>query len=139
MPSKYEPVVRKQALLPLTGKALVVLKAARAKLDLMTRIYSRHSLTWHGNALKLDRRELARIVADANWPNMWRVQLPDGQLTDMLNRTRAKDAAFGLALATLNRKSEVQETSAEASPARYFPPPLPMRPLTEITASSSAA
>jgi hypothetical protein len=33
------------------------------------------------------------LVRDPDWPNMWRVRLPNGQLTDMVNLTRAKDAA----------------------------------------------
>ena len=31
------------------------------------------------------------IVPDANWPGMYRVQLADGTLSDMLNLTRARD------------------------------------------------
>jgi hypothetical protein len=33
------------------------------------------------------------IKADARWQGMWRIVLPNGQLTDMVNLTRAKDAA----------------------------------------------
>src|SRR5215813_12491338 len=33
-----------------------------------------------------------RIVLDAKWPSMYRIRLPDGSLSDMLNLTRAKDA-----------------------------------------------
>jgi hypothetical protein len=40
------------------------------------------------SAQKLDRR----IVPDAKWPGMYRLRLPDGSLTDMVNLTRAKDA-----------------------------------------------
>ena len=35
---------------------------------------------------------------------MWRVRLPGGRLTDMVNRTRTRDAAISLALGTLNRQ-----------------------------------
>jgi hypothetical protein len=38
----------------------------------------------------------ATVKRDANWPNMWRVHLPNGQVTDMVNLTRAKDAAQSL-------------------------------------------
>jgi hypothetical protein len=31
------------------------------------------------------------IVADAQWPGMYRLRLRDGRLSDMLNLTRAKD------------------------------------------------
>jgi hypothetical protein len=33
------------------------------------------------------------LVPDPDWPNIWCVRLPNGQLTDMVNLTRAKDAA----------------------------------------------
>jgi hypothetical protein len=41
-------------------------------------------------------KALVRIVPDQTYPGMWRV-LRDGSLSDMLNITRAKDVAFGLA------------------------------------------
>jgi hypothetical protein len=47
---------------------------------------------------------MATIVPDSTWPGMWRVRMPDGHLTDMVNLTRAKDAAQSLALAVLNEK-----------------------------------
>ena len=37
---------------------------------------------------------------------MWRVRLPDGYLTDMVNLSRAKDAAASLALGVLNQHRE---------------------------------
>jgi hypothetical protein len=36
------------------------------------------------------------IKPDAKWPNMWRVHLPNGQVSDMVNLTRAKDVAQSL-------------------------------------------
>jgi hypothetical protein len=59
---------------------------------------------WYGDRLLLraGRRLLSAIEPDAEWPGMWRVRLPDGRLSDMANRTRAKDAAQLVALATLN-------------------------------------
>jgi hypothetical protein len=55
------------------------------------------------------QRAEVTIVRDSKWPNMWRVRLPNGQLTDMLNLTRAKDAARSLARAgaTLPNRSHV--------------------------------
>ena len=41
-------------------------------------------------------KALVRIVPDQTYAGMWRV-LRDGSLSDMLNITRAKDVAFGLA------------------------------------------
>jgi ATP-dependent DNA helicase RecG len=32
-----------------------------------------------------------QIESDKSWPGMWRVRFPDGSLSDMTNRTRAKD------------------------------------------------
>jgi hypothetical protein len=60
-------------------------------------------LMWHGDRLLLraGRRLLSAIEPDPEWPGMWRVRLPDNHLSDMANRTRAKDAAQLLALATL--------------------------------------
>jgi hypothetical protein len=60
-------------------------------------------LMWHGDRLLLraGRRLLSAIEPDSEWPGMWRVRLPDDHLSDMANRTRAKDAAQLLALATL--------------------------------------
>jgi hypothetical protein len=78
------------------------------------RIFARHELSWHGNVLQLGRRKLAQIEPDLVWPGMWRVRKPDGRLTDMVNLTRARDAACALALAHLNQRD--QETPAGAPP-----------------------
>jgi hypothetical protein len=40
-------------------------------------------------------RKLA-IEPDGKWPGMWRVKFPNGQLSDMVNLTRARDAAISL-------------------------------------------
>src|SRR5262245_8153669 len=45
----------------------------------------------------LARGPLARIVPDACWAGMWRIAWPDGQLSDMTNLDRAKDAAAAIA------------------------------------------
>jgi hypothetical protein len=42
------------------------------------------------------RRVVARVVPDAAYPGMWRVELPGG-LSDMVNLTRPRDAARVLA------------------------------------------
>ena len=36
------------------------------------------------------------VCSDETWPGMYRVHLPDGHVTDMVNLTRAKDAAATL-------------------------------------------
>jgi hypothetical protein len=38
------------------------------------------------------RRIVGRVAPDATWPGMWRVALPGG-MSDLVNLTRAKDAA----------------------------------------------
>ena len=52
------------------------------------------------------RKRVAGVVLDGKYPDMWRVQRPDGSLTDMVNLTRAKDAAMALAVDWLNDMSE---------------------------------
>jgi hypothetical protein len=42
------------------------------------------------------------VEPDARYAGMYRVRLPDGRITDIVNLTRAKDAAIALALAGLN-------------------------------------
>jgi hypothetical protein len=42
-------------------------------------------------------RLLATVKPDTDWPGLWRVHLPNGHVTDMVNLTRAKDAALSLA------------------------------------------
>ena len=42
-------------------------------------------------------KALAHIVPDKTYPGMWRVVRPDNSLSDMVNKTRAKDVARGLA------------------------------------------
>lgn len=39
------------------------------------------------------RKPLAHIVPDAKYPSMWRIKWPNGMLSDMVNLSRAKDAA----------------------------------------------
>jgi hypothetical protein len=65
----------------------------------------RDRLRWDGDNLYCDNRLLASIEPDARYPNMWRVRLPSGKLSDMLSRTRARDAARSLALAQLNARA----------------------------------
>jgi hypothetical protein len=81
----------------------------------MARVFSSRDLNWKGDQLYCGNRRLLRIVPDQKYPGvMWRVEMPDGALTDMVNRTRAKDAAVAIGLKILNQ----QETSPAASPVR---------------------
>jgi hypothetical protein len=66
-------------------------------------MYGRHDLRWDGHRLRLrSGRFLATIAPDPDWSDMWRVHLPNGGVRDMVNLTRAKDAAQSIALASLN-------------------------------------
>jgi hypothetical protein len=38
-----------------------------------------------------------RVVSDEKWPLMWRIHWADGEVSDMVNLTRAKDAAVARA------------------------------------------
>jgi len=58
-----------------------------------------------------------RIVADARWPGMWRLQLADGTLTDLVNLTRARDALASLAAA---RRSQGRASGPFSSWATTF-------------------
>jgi hypothetical protein len=73
-------------------------------------IVGRDRLEWRGDTLHRVRgRPVLLIVRDKAWPGMWRVRLPDGRTTDMVNESRARDAAMSTALAILSGRG-VQET-----------------------------
>jgi hypothetical protein len=72
-------------------------------------MYGRQDLRWDGRNVRLSLSHgvvLASIEPDQTWPGMWRVLLSDGYVTDMVNLSRAKDAAASLALGVLNRHRE---------------------------------
>jgi hypothetical protein len=66
--------------------------------------YGAYGLVWHGSVLKRGRRVLGSIERDATFPRMWRVRLPSGRLTDMVNLTRAKDFACSVAMRLFDLK-----------------------------------
>jgi hypothetical protein len=55
------------------------------------------------------------VVPDADWPGMYRVRRPDSSLTDMVNLTRARDAAQHFA--DQARRQEPLEIAARPLPA----------------------
>ena len=66
-------------------------------------MFDRRDLKWDGNRLRLHSgRLLATVERDRRWNGLWRVRLPSGHVTDMVNYTRARDAAQSVALAALN-------------------------------------
>jgi|SRR5271156_3786937 len=101
----------------------------------------RDRLSWRraGNVLTLhygkSRRPLAYVEPDAEWGGMFRVRSACGGITDMVNLSRAKDAAASIALVHLNL--EVQETATEAPPVRRKGGAgislLPLRPTSGVT------
>jgi hypothetical protein len=68
----------------------------------MTHRISERNLQWRGDFLYSGGKRLIGIEADSTYPGMWRVHLPSGKLSGMVNRTRAKDAAEVIILAHLN-------------------------------------
>jgi hypothetical protein len=69
-----------------------------------SREWRQRDLRWDDRRLRLrSGRLLATIEPDAEWPGMWRVRLLNGRPTDMVNLTRARDAAITLALGALNQ------------------------------------
>jgi len=82
----------------------------------MMRNDGKDRIAWRGNDLCLigQRTPIVSIVQDSRYPSMWRVRHPDGRSTDMVNLTRARDAAHAIAGAILNAR----ETPARAPPIR---------------------
>ena len=71
-------------------------------------MYDRRDLIWDGSSCGCfpAGAVCCAIEPDKTWPGMWRVRLPDGYLTEMVNLSRAKDAAASLTLAVLNQHRE---------------------------------
>jgi len=73
-------------------------------------MYGNRNTRWEGDHLYISNRATGySIVRDQRYPNMYRVRSPNGVLSDIVNRARAKDAAAARALAVLN----MRETGAE--------------------------
>ena len=67
---------------------------------------------WKGPRLYADKRLSGySVIEDERYPGMWRVRRPDGSLTDMVNITRAKDAATAM----LDRGLRRDESKAVAA------------------------
>jgi hypothetical protein len=84
----------------------------------MGRVYAARELEWMGDRLVVRgggrHSPVATIIPDGQWPGMWRVKRPDGTVSDMVNRARARDAARSILLTVLNS----QETPVAAPPMR---------------------
>jgi hypothetical protein len=66
---------------------------------------------------------------DATYPGMWLIRHPDGRLSEMVNLSRAKDAATSLAVGTLNadKRRPVTPPIRETDPAATLAPNAPER------------
>jgi hypothetical protein len=80
--------------------------------------YKNRNLAWKGDRLVVQgggrSAPFVDVVPDGKYAGMWRVRLPDGALSDMMNRARARDAARSLLLGILN----TPETRSTAAPMR---------------------
>ena len=75
-------------------------------------------LEWRGRFLyrrgsRSGRPLIGVEAAGARHPGMWRIYLPSGRLSDMLNRTMARDTAVSIMLAGLNARGALSATRAE--------------------------
>jgi hypothetical protein len=91
-------------------------------------IWSYNKLYRHGS----HHRALIQIERDSKYPDMWRVVRPDGSLTDIVNMTRAKDAAMSLALRALDAPV-VAKIRGKTSPLEARPCVSTRKALREIT------
>lgn len=74
--------------------------------------------SFHFQAERNERSKPSRALAiepDATWPGMWRIKLSNGLLSDMVNLTRAKDAAVSLGRALSQSQSERTMPRASAA------------------------
>jgi hypothetical protein len=55
------------------------------------------------------------VVPDATYPGMWRIRTPDGALSDMVNRARARDAAKSILLSPVKARTD----GHSRSPVRF--------------------
>ena len=73
---------------------------------------ARYNTRWKGDRLYLDNRLTGySVIPDETYPTMWRVRSPDGKLSDMVNRVRAKDAADAM----LDRDLRADERGTRAA------------------------
>jgi hypothetical protein len=74
----------------------------------------RSRLIWKGDHLcRGNIKTGLSVVPDAVHAGMWRIRYPDGSLSDIVNRTRAKDAA------EYSHQRYRDYSPAETSPVRF--------------------
>lgn len=64
-------------------------------------MYSRRSFTWTGLTLRYKVKVLAKLVKDKEFPLLYRIHDAEG-ISDIVNLTRAKEAAIYRSLRRLN-------------------------------------
>jgi hypothetical protein len=83
-------------------------------------------LIWRDSKLYFGKRIVGEIVPDEKYPGMWRIVQPDGSLSDMVNRTRAKDTCEAAFTATSRRQrgrqSQLEAAASDISPLGYLRP-----------------
>ena len=66
----------------------------------------RRDMDWDGDRLRIGRRSCGySVVLDEKYPSMWLIRRPDGSLSDMVNRARAKDAAMAMLQRDLDKRN----------------------------------
>jgi hypothetical protein len=78
-------------------------------------------LVWRVSKLYFGSRKVGEIVPDERYSGMWRVVRSDGSLSDMVNRTRAKDAC-----------EVIFEGSARKERGRHSPSEAPREDLASL-------
>jgi hypothetical protein len=94
----------------------------------MGHLRSYGEFTWKGDKLTHlnSTRPAAELIRDTTYPTMWQFRLADGTLSDLFNRTRAKNNAI---VASLSDWNAVQRA--------HQPPLVSVTPATGITLGSS--
>jgi hypothetical protein len=105
--------------------------------------YDRGDFTWRWHqdgtwSLHVEGRRCAvlDVVRDETHPQMWRIRCPDDRLSDIVNLSRAKDAAISVALGILNRS---RESAPVTPPMRQNESPTTLVPSDSENAPEPAA
>ena len=68
-------------------------------------------ITWKKDVMYSGGRKTEwTLKKDTEYPKLWRIWFPDGNVSDIYNKTRAKDNAAKLYLASTNRMGELAST-----------------------------
>jgi hypothetical protein len=86
-----------------------------------------NDLQWRGDKLMLGTRNTGvKTIPESKWPGMFRVEYPPGTISDMVNLSRARDAAVYIVTDRLNRTTakaakEAVGVVVPSSGVRYHP------------------